>query len=155
MWRPALLRQLAEHERRVLDRMRAAGELDGAVQVSATHPLGPPVRGGGELTRLRLVRVRRDGGASGTATVPATWTYSLYAHSASDTPPDPLPEALATSRAPAWRATVGGVGAWVQAPDWSVGLAEMRAGQSGSERWRLLLCDERLPIVTCDPGAGP
>lgn len=102
-----------------------------------------------------LVRVRRDGGAAGTATTPASWTYALYPYSESDAQPNPLPPALATQVAPHWRATVGDVGAWTPAPDWSVGLAELRSGQSPGARWRLLIVDERLPVVICDPGTAP
>lgn len=102
---------------------------------------------------IRLVRVISDGGASGTSTSPTTWTYSVYSYLVSDTPPDPLPAPLATGRSPYFRATVNGIGAWTKAPDWSVAIAEFRVGLSGNDQWRLLVVDERLPIVVCDPGA--
>lgn len=154
IFRPDTLRRLERHQQRVLDRLRADGQLDGAVRTSEAHMLGPAVRGIAQAGRLHLVRVVRDGGAAGTATTPATWTYSVYAYSESDTAPDPLPTPLATGRAPRLRPTVGDVGAWVKAPDWSIAIAELRGGQSGNERWRLLVVDERLPVVVCDPGGG-
>lgn len=122
--------------------------------VEISSPLATAIKRGGTETSIRLVRVIKDGGAAGTATTPATWTYSVYAYSESDTAPDPLPTPLATGRAPRLRPTVGDVGAWVKAPDWSIAIAELRGGQSGNERWRLLVVDERLPVVVCDPGGG-
>lgn len=154
IFRPDTLRRLERHQQRVLDRLRADGQLDGAVRTSEAHLLGPAVRGLVQAGRLQLVRVVRDGGAGGTATTPASWTYSLYQYFESDAQPSPLPTPLATGRAPRMRTTVDDVGAWVQAPDWSVAIAELRAGLSGDERWRLLVVDERLPIVVCDPGGG-
>lgn len=155
IFRPETLQRLERHQQRVLDRLRADGQLDGTVRTSEAHALGPAVRGMAQPTRLRLVRVIRDGGASGTATTPATWTYSLFAYTELDAQPDPLPVALATSCAPRMRQTSGDVGAWIAAPDWSVAIAEHRPAQTGNDRWRLLIADERLPIVVCDPGAAP
>lgn len=90
-----------------------------------------------------------------TAGLGATWQCSIYEYAASsDTPPSPLPAPLATNCTVARRITVGNVGAGQAAPYWSVGIAEYRSYDSGDDRWRLLMVDERLPVVACDPGVA-
>lgn len=85
----------------------------------------------------QLVRVVHTGGPD--------LVYSIYEWWEFDFPPDPMPQPLATNVVWQYKFTVANQGAWQPAPYWSTAIAEYRGAFTNS--WRLLWCQERLPVI--------
>lgn len=98
----------------------------------------------GKAAAPRLVRVKNDGGQSGTATTPCTYTYSIY-------PPDGSMgegDELATALAPVCRPTING--AYAAAGTGTYGLALFNG--LGDPAWALYSAGaERLLTDECEP----